>query len=80
MIGFSGMVLPTQKIKNKKTPFCIIHGEEDDVVLAKESLNSSEYFKQNNIEHQALIVPNLKHSIDASGIEFALNFLKKYCN
>jgi phospholipase/carboxylesterase len=76
MVGFSGMLLPPLKLKNKATPFCIIHGEQDDVVYAKESSNTSQYLKQNNIEHQLLIVPNLTHSIDASGMEFAVKFLK----
>lgn len=76
MVGFSGMLLPPVELKNKATPFCIIHGEQDDVVYAKESSNTSQYLKQNNIEHQLLIVPNLTHSIDASGMEFAVEFLK----
>lgn len=80
MVGFSGMLLPPPELKNKATPFCIIHGKEDDVVYAKESSNTAEYFKKNNIEHQLFIVPNLTHSIDASGIEFAVKFLKKHCN
>ena len=79
MVGFSGRLLPPPELKNKTTPFCIIHGE-DDVVYAKESANTAEYFKQNNIEYQLLIIPNLTHSIDASGMEFAVNFLKKHCN
>jgi phospholipase/carboxylesterase len=76
MVGFSGMLLPPPKLENKATPFCIIHGKQDDVVYAKESNNTSQYLKENNIEHQLLIVPNLKHSIDANGLEFAVKFLK----
>jgi len=76
MVGFSGMLLPPLELKNKSTPFCIIHGEQDDVVYAKESSSTSLYLKQNNIEYQLLIVPNLTHSIDASGMEFAVKFLK----
>jgi len=80
MVGFSGMLLPPTKLNNTATPFCIIHGAEDDIVYAKESSNTAKYFKSNNIEHQLLIVPNLAHSIDASGMEFALKFLKKIAN
>ncbi len=75
LVGFSGRLLPP-KLKNKLTPFCLIHGEDDDVVEANGSIDTAEYCKQNNIEHQLLIVPNLTHSIDASGIEFAVEFLK----
>ncbi|MDG1436502.1 MAG: prolyl oligopeptidase family serine peptidase [Rickettsiaceae bacterium] len=79
MIGFSGKLLPPSELKNKKTPFCIIHGEQDDIVSVEESVYSEEYLKKNNIEYQSLTVPNLTHSIDAHGIEFAIKFLKKYC-
>ena len=76
MVGFSGMLLPPLELNNKVTPFCIIHGGQDDVVYAEESSNTSQYLTQNNIEHQLLIIPNLTHSIDASGMEFAVKFLK----
>ncbi len=79
MIGFSGMLLQPLELNNKETPFCIIHGAEDDVVYAEESLSTAAYLKQNNIKHQLLTVPNLKHSIDDSGIEFALKFIKDNC-
>lgn len=79
MVSFSGMLLPPPKLNNIATPFCIIHGEEDDIVSAKESSNTAEYLESNNIKYQLLIVPNLTHSIDASGMEFALKFLKEHC-
>ncbi len=76
MIGFSGRLIPPETLKNTSTPFCIVHGEEDDIVEANESIKLAEYCKQNSIEHKLLIIPNLTHSIDGSGIEFALDFLK----
>jgi len=79
MVSFSGMLLPPAELNNIATPFCIIHGAEDEIVSAKESSNTAKYLKKNNIEYQLLVVPNLTHSIDASGMEFALKFLKKHC-
>ena len=76
MIGFSGRLIPPASLKNTSTPICIIHGAEDDVVEANESIKLSEYCKQNAIEHKLLIIPNLTHSIDGSGMDFALEFLK----
>lgn len=76
MIGFSGRLIPPASLKNTSTPICIIHGAEDDVVEANESIKLSEYCKQNAIEHKLLIIPNLTHSIDGSGLDFALEFLK----
>jgi phospholipase/carboxylesterase len=76
MIGFSGRLIPPEPLKNTKTPLCIIHGAEDDVVDSRESRNLAEYCEQNSIEHKLLVIPNLTHSIDGKGVEFALNFLK----
>ena len=75
MISFSGRLLLATELKNKATPFCIVHGEEDGIVEVGESRNIAEYCRQNNIKHQLLIAQNLTHSIDARGIEFALEFL-----
>ena len=75
MVGCSGRLIPPRLLKNIKTPICIIHGQEDDIVHVDESKNMSEYCNQNNIKNQLLIVPSLKHSIDSSGIEFAKKFL-----
>lgn len=75
MIGFSGKLIPPYQLKNTSTPICIIHGSDDDVVEADESIKLAEYCKNNNIEHKLLLIPNLMHSIDSEGIEFALKFL-----
>ncbi len=77
MIGFSGKLILPNKLKNTSTPICIIHGEQDDIVPASESSKLAKYCKKHNIEHKLLIVPNLTHSIDTTGIKFALNFLKE---
>ena len=77
MIGFSGRLIPPSILKNTSTPICIIHGADDDIVEAGESLKLAEYCKENDIEHKLLLIPNLTHSIDGKGIEFALKFLNK---
>ncbi|PCJ29197.1 MAG: hydrolase [Rickettsiales bacterium] len=76
MLAFSGRLITPMLLQNTQTPICIVHGEQDDVVPAQESDNMAKYCSENNIEHRQIMVPNLGHSIDASGIEFALNFLK----
>lgn len=75
MIGFSGRNLPPPEVKNHNTPICIIHGKEDSVINSNESIALSEFLTKNNITNEVLIVPNLMHSIDASGIKFAIKFL-----
>lgn len=77
MVGFSGIVVPPKILKNTDTPICIIHGEEDDILDVSESKKLAKYCEENNIENQLLIVQNLTHSIDSSGIEFAKKFLNR---
>ena len=77
MIGFSGRLIPPSPLKNTSTPICIVHGSDDDVVDANESIKLAEYCKENNIKHKLLLIPNLTHSIDGEGMEFALKFLNK---
>ena len=77
MIGFSGRLIPPLSLKNTSTPICIVHGMDDDIVEASQSEELAEYCKENNIEHKLLLIPNLTHSIDGEGMEFALKFLNK---
>ena len=76
MVGYSGRLIPPPQLKNTSTPICIIHGEDDDIVEANESDVMQKYCNKHGISNQLKIIPNLKHSIDMSGIECALNFLK----
>ncbi|NRB10216.1 MAG: dienelactone hydrolase family protein [Rickettsiaceae bacterium] len=75
-IAFSGRLLPPKNITNKKTPICIIHGQEDDMVDAMESNHMESYLIQYKIPCQKLIIPNLTHSIDDKGLQFALDFIR----
>lgn len=77
MIGFSGILVYPQVLQNTNTPICLIHGEEDRAVPHQESEKFQQYAHLHNINCQLKLVPNLSHSIDMSGIEFAINFLKK---
>ncbi|MFK7968151.1 MAG: dienelactone hydrolase family protein [Rickettsiaceae bacterium] len=76
-IAFSGKLIPPMKLANKKTPICLIHGKEDDVLSYKELEISADYFVKNNIKHEKLIIDNLTHSIDDKGIKFAIKFLQE---
>lgn len=78
MIGFSGRFIPPKEISNKNTPICLVHGENDEIVEAVESDKMADFFTQENIKCEKIIVPNLTHSIDATGIRFASKFLNKY--
>ena len=77
MIGFSGRLIPPLSLNNTSTPICIVHGKDDNIVEARQSVELAEYCKENSIEHKLLLIPNLTHSIDGKGMEFALKFLNK---
>ena len=78
MLAFSGRLIQPELLHNKSTPFCIVHGEQDSVVSVEESEKMAQYCNQHTIKYEKLIIPNLIHSIDASGLQFAVNFIKKY--
>ncbi len=75
-ILFSGRLVLPANIINKSTPFCLIHGKEDDIISYEETENMAHYFIQNNINCKKLIIENLTHSIDLQGLEFATDFIK----
>ena len=78
MIGFSGrLVAPQEAPKNKRTPICLIHGLDDIMVPATESEDFQKYCLDNTIECALKLIPNLSHSIDHTGLEFAKDFIKK---
>lgn len=76
-IGYSGRLIPPQIVTNKSTPILIIHGEDDDIVPASEADIMYSFFQKNQIISQKMIVPNLMHSIDYSGIRYAIDFVSK---
>lgn len=77
VIGFSGkLIMPTECI-NKTTPICLVHGQQDDVLEINCMDEIIDYLQKNNIRYSNYKVPNLAHSIDARGLEFALNFIKQ---
>lgn len=76
MIGFSGALVPPARVINNMTPICLIHGKEDNVLGISEMQVICDYLESNKIKHSSLVVPNLAHSIDASGIKYAIKFIQ----
>ncbi len=78
VIAFSGGVLPNikQSIKNK-TPICLIHGKDDDVLPCDYSQIAAQIFEQQEHNFEIKLIDNLAHSINKEGVDFALDFLKK---
>ena len=81
IIGFSGALIHNgnmDDILHKKTPICLIHGEDDEVLHYDNMLNALQIFKKEGFEVEAYGIPNLQHSINAEGIKYAIDFIKKY--
>lgn len=76
VVGFSGRLILPPQINNSTTPICLIHGEADQVIEVTELDNAVKYFDKRNIKYQSLKIPNLSHSIDGKGIDFAIKFIK----
>jgi phospholipase/carboxylesterase len=76
MVGFSGKLIKPDQCQNNKTPVCVIHGQEDDVVPIRELTIIEDYLLNNNVQYNTYTIPNLAHSIDDRGIDFAIKFLK----
>lgn len=79
-IGFSGRLIPPNDCVNKETPICLIHGEQDEVVPEVELHNAANYLSNQHIKHVTHTIPNLAHSIDNKGINFAIEFIKYGAN
>ncbi len=77
VIGFSGRLITPKECINKITPICLIHGQLDDVIDVSCTDEIISYLQQHNITYNSYKVPNLSHSIDASGLQFAVQFIKE---
>jgi phospholipase/carboxylesterase len=77
VVGFSGRLISPPECINKSTPICLVHGVLDDVVDISSIDEIIEYLKKHNIQHTSYKVENLAHSIDASGLQYAVEFIKK---
>lgn len=78
MIGFSGLLIPPLYCKNRKTPICLIHGEDDTVIPISEMYKIIQYIDKYDIKFETLSIPNLGHSIDMAGIEYVISFIQRH--
>lgn len=80
-IGFGGSFIPPSHniVSAYKTPICLIHGEKDEVLPLEYMHKSAQFLRNRGLIVETHIVPNLGHSIDYSGIQKAIAFIKKNC-
>lgn len=76
VVGFSGMTIPPDNVINRKTPICLIHGEEDEIIDVKEAYKSHNYLQSLGVPVSYSILANLRHTIDFKAVEIAVGFMK----
>lgn len=79
VIGFSGRLFVPSIVKNSSTPTCLVHGKDDDIVPFESIEEAKEQLEKLGIKTNVLEVPNLGHSIDLTGLKFAVSFLSRHC-
>lgn len=77
-IAHSGLSLWDAELNPKtceKTPFLILHGEDDDVVAADASLHAAAGLEKAGIPYETVLLPNLGHGLDARSLAQVSVFL-----
>lgn len=80
VVGFSGKMVFADELNNiereAKMPILLIHGMDDDVVPYKASEEAHKALKEHGFDVQLELIENLPHSIDETGINRCVEFLK----
>ena len=77
VIGFASCFIYPKKRKIVTTPMCFIHGAEDEIISLQTLEGALEMSKEYELKYEKIVVKNLKHAIDSSGIDKAKEFIKK---
>ncbi len=80
IVAYSGRVILPNIVGEKilsKPEICLIHGEDDAVVPFDHFIEGKKILANENIPFDSCSVKGLDHSIDISGIRYAMEFLKK---
>ncbi|MBF8247132.1 MAG: esterase [Rickettsia sp.] len=76
IVSLSSYLILPPIIHNRQTDFCIIHGQDDEVVDVKFSSLMANQLKKEKIKFIKKIIPNLTHSIDTRVLESVLDFIE----
>ncbi len=78
VLGYSGMMLGGDVAASAhKPPVCLIHGMADDVVPFIAMEDAAARLREGGFDIDTLAVPGMGHSIDQSGIERGISFLRR---
>jgi len=75
IVGFSGALIKPNEPIASKTPICLIHGDQDDVVPHGSLTSAARALQEMNMEVETLSIPYLAHSIDMKGLKKAIEFI-----
>lgn len=80
VVAFAGVLVPPAKISAQAaaTPICLIHGAEDQVLIADFSKQAESILKSYQFQVTSHIIPHLAHTIDQKGLDHARQFLKTH--
>ncbi len=79
VVAFSGAMFTSESLADElvsKPPFVLIHGADDMVLDAQESVRAGACFDDVGVPVEVHILPGLVHSIDRRGLDIAIEFLK----
>ncbi len=80
VVGLSGAMLGAESLAQElqsRTPICLIHGEQDQVVPFGAMAHAQDALKENQVPVESHARPMLGHGIDEKAITILTGFLKK---
>lgn len=75
IVAIAGAVIPALEPVENNTEVCMIHGEDDDIVLAESMEQGAAYLRKAGLKVQTHLIPLLAHSIDLRCINITINFI-----
>jgi len=80
LVGFSGALLPPEGFGGSdlaRPPVCLVHGDSDDVIDPRGSLDANDVLTRAGFEVTCHISPDTPHAIAPDGLAFASDFIAR---
>jgi phospholipase/carboxylesterase len=79
VVSFSGVLVDPDVQKSPSLPaILLVHGDSDSVLRTQYFFQTQEALRAQQIPFEALLVPNMGHSIDPESLQKACDFLEKH--
>jgi phospholipase/carboxylesterase len=76
VVAYSGRLASAIVSANRTTPLTLIHGEDDDVIPARELERAADALSQAGYPLDAYVLPGVGHTITADGVELGRTALQ----